>query len=147
MNLQEAIIEGKNLIQVGKLNGEDTHRIEEKVREIEQRQLEIIETENKQITLETINGIKISEFKMRNLAVEIYSEILNENIWFCSNTDMAKQIKGDDPTAICYTADELQKIIELNPSEGFLKKIHDTKTVFENSKIIKTIDKKKTNYD
>jgi len=136
MNLQEAIIEGKKLIQIGKLNGEDTHKIEEKVREIEQRQLEIIETENKQITLETINGIKLSEFKMRNLAIEIYSEILNENIWFCSNKEMVNHIMEDDPTAVCYTADELQKLIELNPCENFLKGIHYTKTVFNYSKLI-----------
>ncbi len=82
--------------------------------------------------------MSLSKFASRDLAVEIYSEVLRCKIWFCSNTDMAKQIKGDDPTAVCYTAGELQKLIELNPSKDFLKKIHDTKSVFKNSKIIQT---------
>ncbi len=72
------------------------------------------------------------------MAVEVYSEFLDEKIWFCSNTDMAKQIKEDDPGAVCYTTDELQKLIELNPSKEFLEKIHNTKSVFEDSRIIKT---------
>ena len=94
-----------------------------------------------------IPNIKISEFKKRNIAVEVYSEILNENVWFCSNEEMVKQILEDDSNAVCYTANELQKLIELNPSKDFLKKIHDTKTVFDDSTIVKTINKKKTDYD
>jgi len=57
---------------------------------------------------------------------------------------MAEEVLENDRTATAYTMDELIKLIELSPSEEFLKKIHNTKTVFENSKIIKTINKKKT---
>jgi len=60
---------------------------------------------------------------------------------------MAEEVLEDDRTATAYTLDELIKLIELSPSKEFLKKIHDTKTVFEDSKIIKTINKKNTNYD
>jgi len=77
------------------------------------------------------------------MAVEIYSKVLNENIWFCSNTDMAKQIIEDDPNAVCYAADELQKLIELCPDENFLRKIHNAKSVFNRSKIIKTNKQKR----
>lgn len=65
-------------------------------------------------------------------------EILNKNAWLCSNKEMVDQISGDDRTAICYTIGELQKLIELNPSKDFLKKVHDVKSVFEDSRIIKT---------
>jgi len=88
-----------------------------------------------EITIINIRKSLLSEFKKRNIAVEIYSQVLDEKIWFCSNTDMTKQIKEDDPTAVCYTADELINLIELNPSKDLLKKIHDTKTVFNHSKL------------
>lgn len=94
-----------------------------------------------------LRNLSIERFSQMNIAIEIRSKVLEENIWFCSNEEMVKQISEDDPTTICYTADELQKIIELDPSEGFLRKIHNTKTIFENSKIIQTINKKKTDYD
>lgn len=89
-----------------------------------------------EITIINFPKLLLSEFKKCNMAVEVYSEFLDEKIWFCSNTDMAKQIKEDDPSAVCYTTDELQKLIELNPSKEFLQKIHETKKVFNPSRII-----------
>jgi len=50
---------------------------------------------------------------------------------------MVDQIQNDDPGAVCYTADELKRLVELNPSKDFLKKIHDTKTVFNESNLKK----------
>jgi len=106
------------------------------VKEIEQRQKEKLEARNEPLGVDEVCGISIDEFRKRNIAVEIYSKVLDEKIWFCSNTDMAKQIKGDDPSAVCYTTDELQKLIELNSSKEFLKNIHETKKVFNPSRII-----------
>ncbi len=126
MNLQDALIEGKKLIEIGKLNAKDTHRIEEKVLKIEQ-----------QLFYELVN-IDLNEFMKRDIAVEIRSEIFGENVWFCSDIEMAKQILNDDPGAVCYTADELSKLINLDPSKEFLKKIHNAKSVFEDSRILKT---------
>jgi len=87
------------------------------------------------IDLKSIPDLPITKFSKMDIAVEIHSEILNENIWFCSNQTMVDQLLEDDPTAVCYTADELQKLIELNPSKEFLKKINDIKTVFNHSKL------------
>ena len=95
---------------------------------------------NESQNLDDICGISIDEFKKRKIGVEI----LNKSAWLCSDQEMVNQILEDDRTATAYTMDELIKLIELSPSEDFLKKIHDTKTVFENSKLIKTINKKKT---
>jgi len=89
-----------------------------------------------EITIINFPKLLLSEFKKCNMAVEVYSEFLDEKIWFCSNTDMAKQIKGDDPEAVCYTAVELEKLIDLNPSKEFLKKVHNAKSVFKNSTLI-----------
>jgi len=90
-----------------------------------------------EITIINIPKLLLSEFKKCNMAVEVYSEFLDEEIWLCSNTDMAKQIKGDDPKAVCYTTDELSKLVDLDPSKEFLKKIHNAKSVFEDSRILK----------
>ena len=84
----------------------------------------------------SLKNLSIERFSQLNIGVEIYSKVLDEKIWFCSNTDMAKQILEDDPTAVCYTAYELQNLIGLNPNVDLLKTIHDTKTVFNPSKLI-----------
>ena len=110
-----------------------------KIKEIE-RNLEIDKESylNERLDNNKLKNLSIERFSQLNIAVEIYSKVLNENIWFCSNQEMVNQLQNDDSTAVCYTADELQKLIELGPGEDFLKKIHNTKSVFDNSKIINT---------
>jgi len=106
------------------------------IEELEQRQLEKIEAEKKPISLDSINGIELSEFKRRSIGVQIFSEVLNENVWFCSDKKIADQIQKDDPGAVCYRADELSKLIDLDPSKEFLNKVHNAKSVFKNSTLI-----------
>jgi len=89
-----------------------------------------------EITIINFPKLLLSEFKKCNMAVEVYSEFLDEKIWFCSNTDMAKQIKEDDPAAITYTVDEILNLIELNPAPEELRRIHNAKEVFTGSKLI-----------
>jgi len=92
----------------------------------------------------SLKNLSIERFSQLNIGVEIYSKVLNENIWFCSNTDMAKQIKEDVPTAVCYTVAELHELYELQelnllePSNKMLKGINNVKAVFKDSRIIKT---------
>jgi len=83
-------------------------------------------------------GLPLSEFAKRDIAVEIYSNILDCTIWLCSNNSMVHQIKQDSPGAVCYTTQELKKLIEMNPGPHDLKRVHDAKTVFPGSTIIKT---------
>ena len=83
----------------------------------------------------------LSEFEKREIAVEIYSELLKCNIWLCSDEDMADQIKMDSPGAVCYTTHELRDIIKLNPSPESLKKINEAKGTFPGSSIISTENK------
>jgi len=108
---------------------------------------ELVKTIHSKIDFNDIPLLTLSEFKDCDFVLKVFSSVLNCHVWFCSNEGMVKQILEDDRTATAYTMDELIKLIELNPSKKFLKKIHDTKTVFDDSTIVKTINKKKTDHD
>jgi hypothetical protein len=88
------------------------------------------------LNLDHILKLKLSELAKRNMAIEIYSEILGCEIWLCSNEEMATQVREDEPGAIIYTTEELQKLIELNPDPEGLRNIHIAKSIFSGSKII-----------
>jgi len=83
-----------------------------------------------------IERMKLSELKDRDMAIQIYSEVLCCNLWLCSNTEMATQMKRDDPQATTYTVGELREIINLKPNPEELKALHDAKYVFPNSQIV-----------
>ena len=83
-------------------------------------------------------GLPLPEFEKRDLAVEVYSDILQSIIWLCSNDSMVRQIQQDNPGSVCYTAQELKKLIKMNPGPHDLKSIHDAKKAFPGSTIIKT---------
>lgn len=78
-----------------------------------------------------ITLIRLSEFERRDIAVEIYSEVLDVNLWLCSNDKIAAQIRKDAPEQVCYTADELRHLLNLNPSSRGLIKIHEVKNIFD----------------
>jgi len=80
--------------------------------------------------------ISLNEFARCNIALKIYSIVLNCHVCFCPDEQMVEEILEDDPSAITYTSSELQKLIELNPNEDFLRRIHETKKVFNPSRII-----------
>jgi len=109
---------------------------------------EILDQQKKEetpLTVESIPGITLAEFARRDIAVEIYSEFLQCDIWLCSNDEIASQLKKDASEQACYTLKELRHLLTLNPSPESLKKIHEAKIVFPNSKlkeIIQDIDNK-----
>jgi len=76
---------------------------------------------------EGIHRITLAKFARRDMAVEIYSELLKCNLWFCSNDEMATQIKEDAPGAVCYTVSELRYLLKLMPCPESLKAIHEVK--------------------
>ena len=97
---------------------------------------EIIEQQRKEetpLSVECVPGITLVEFARRDIAVEIYSDFLQCNIWLCSNNEMVAQIRSDDPEQLCYTTHELRELVKLNPGSEDLKKIHDAKRVFPGS--------------
>jgi len=121
MSLIERIHQGFELIREGRALGRDTSRVEEKVKTLQARL-------NKEV-----EKLKLSEFERRDIAVEIYSEVLGCTVWLCSNKEMAAQVKKDDPEAITCTTHELRELVKLNPGSEDLKKIHDAKRVFPGS--------------
>jgi len=87
------------------------------------------------LTIESISDITLSEFARREIAVEIYSEYLDCTLWLCSNSEMANQLRRDDPDKTCYTLEEIKHLLSLNPSIESLKQIHEAKVTFPSSKI------------
>jgi len=98
----------------------------------EQNKLKVFTT-----SLEQIPYMKISELARRDIALEIFSEVLGCEIWFCSDEEIADQIQNDDPEAIVYTASELIELFNIDPKEDLVKAIHYSKTVFQGSKLTK----------
>ena len=88
------------------------------------------------INLERILSMRLSEFAKRNMAIEIYSEVLGRSFWLCFNELMALQVKEDYPDTVTYTVDEMRELIRLNPNTESLRSIHNVKSVFGNSRLI-----------
>ena len=101
----------------------------EKIEEVIEKQIK----EDTPLTVECIPGITLTEFARRDIAVEIYSDFLQCNLWLCSNNEMATQLKKDAPEQVCYTLDELRHLISLNPDPKSLQKINSAKSVFPGS--------------
>jgi hypothetical protein len=125
-NLEERIKRGYEAIGRAKSEGHDTSKWEKHLVELETQ------------LIEEILGIKLSEFTTRHLGLQIYSEVLGLEIWFCSNETIASQIKHDDPEAVTYTVDEMRELIRLQPTPEELKRLHDARSVFDGSRIIKS---------
>ncbi len=94
------------------------------------------EPQNPSFEIEGISRLTLFELSKRNIAVEVRSEILGCKIWLCSNQEMAKQVKTDDPEGVTYTVDELRHLLTLKVSPEELKRIHNAKEVFVDSKIV-----------
>lgn len=123
MNLIELIQKGKDLILRGRYYGKDTAALENEV-------------ERLQCSLKAkVIRLKLSQFTKLNMALLLDSRVLGEQVWFCSNNDMAAQIRRDDPEKVCYTSEELQHLLNHNPSTESIKVINDAKTSFPGSYI------------
>jgi len=112
------------------------------VEKIKQRQKSIRESLNSlksKLTIENIPSFKLSDFAHLDCAIQVHSEILDSEIWLCSDSEMEKQLKQDDPTAITYTVKEILDLMKLNPSPEELRRIHYAKEVFHKSTIINSV--------
>lgn len=98
--------------------------------------IDLEEPKTQSFAIEGISKMTLLELSKRDMAIEIYSEILGCNIWLCNDEEMASQIKRDDPRAITYTVDEIRRLLSLKVSPEEIKRIHDAKSVFEGSKIV-----------
>ena len=87
-------------------------------------------------TVEGISDMRFSELERRNLAVEIYSEILGCSVWLCGNGKMVNQLQKDAPDALVFTVGEFKHLVELNPGPEALKQICTAKKTFPGSAIV-----------
>lgn len=87
-------------------------------------------------TVEGISDMRFSELEKRNLAVEIYSEILGYSVWLCGNGKMVNQLQEDAPDALVFTVPEFRHLLELNPGPEALKQIFTVKKAFPGSAIV-----------
>ena len=83
-----------------------------------------------------LTKMKIKDFTKRNMAFEVFSKTLNEEVLFCSNASMEKKVRTDQPERVCYTADELLEIIKLDLTKERLMKFHELKKTFR-GKVLK----------
>ena len=61
------------------------------VERIRERQISIREA-SANLTLDQIPYLKFSELRRRNIAIQIFSEVLDCEVWLCSNEGMATQV-------------------------------------------------------
>lgn len=90
-----------------------------------------------EIDIDFIPNISLTDFRKRNMGVLVYSKYLDDEVWFCSNQDIASKIISDDPDSTTYTADELMNILSNKTDMNSLKLIHEAKKCFKNSKVVK----------
>ncbi len=130
MNLLTQIQIGEELIRKCKFQGKKFKSLETNVQGL------------KKTLHRDIERMKLSELKDRDMAIQIYSEVLCCNLWLCSNDEIANQLKKDAPEQVRYTIKEIKSLLSLNPSPDSLKKIHEAKTSFPGSTIRDSVTKK-----
>ena len=124
MNLFDQIEEGKELIRNGKTLGKNVETLEEQVKRLEE------------VLKHNIEQMRLSEIEKREMAIKIYSDVLCDEIWLCSNEELSAQVQNEDPGVVCYIISELRELIRNCTNPDNLKIIHDAKCVFPNSRII-----------
>lgn len=86
-------------------------------------------------SFESIPAMRLADFGSRDIAIEIYSEVLGCKLWLCSNDKMAEKIEKEAPGQVCYIAEELRHLISHRPSHESLRMIHEVKVTNSGSSI------------
>jgi len=100
---------------------------------LKEKQKEFILEDSNENFSRSVRKLTLSEFSKRNMALLVSSAVLNENVWFCSNEEMVKKIKQDDPESVCYLGNELEELLRINPEGVSLENIHRIKSMFKGS--------------
>ncbi|MDO8446354.1 MAG: hypothetical protein Q7T53_09700 [Deltaproteobacteria bacterium] len=78
-----------------------------------------------------IQKMSLSEFKNSGLIVKVFSEVLQDHVYFSSDTVINRCSPLD---AVSYTAQELQAMLDMEPEE--VKAAHEVKTLFHRARVI-----------
>jgi hypothetical protein len=79
-------------------------------------------------------GVKVSMGKSEKKAYRIFSNILNDHLWFVPD-ESSKFIPGSNPDETIYSMSEIRELLKIKDQEG-LKQLHEVKKVFNESRII-----------
>jgi hypothetical protein len=112
--------------------------IVERIRKKQELKRELIKDSNLNLTHYEIASMELSAFATRDIAIEIHSEVLGSNVWFCPDDAMTNQVKSDNRQAVTYTVSELKELIQSSPTPEEIKRIHDAKVVFPGSTIVES---------
>ena len=96
-----------------------------------------------ELDIKALPGMPLKDFERAGLCLKINSHVLGEEIYFVSDEKAIKAIPGYLlEGATCYTAKELQVIVDQKLQPGSLQLIHEAKKIFDNATIARG-DKKR----
>jgi len=75
----------------------------------------------------------IDAFPRVNMAIKVFSETLQENLYLVSNEGMQKYVSGEK--LVSYLPHEIEHLIKLQATPDVIKKIHKAKELFVGSEI------------
>lgn len=77
---------------------------------------------------QAVENMTLEEFAGAGQAVKVFSEILGEDIYLCSDENAMKMVHAEG--LVAYLPDELMAIHQAHPSSEALKLIHEVKKSF-----------------
>jgi hypothetical protein len=77
---------------------------------------------------QSVENMTLEEFADAGRAVKVFSEILGEDIYLCSDENAMKMVHAEG--LVAYLPDELMAIHQAHPSSEALKLIHEVKKSF-----------------
>lgn len=78
-----------------------------------------------------IQKMSLSEFGNAGISLKIWSEVLQDHVYFISSEDAITRNQLD---AVAYSATELTKTLSMTPQE--VQAAHSVKTIFHKAKIV-----------
>lgn len=78
-----------------------------------------------------IQKMSLSDFEKAGLILKVWSDILNDHIYFIPSNE---HLKNCDPSIVTYTARELRNIVHMQPEEVI--SAHQVKTIFQRARVI-----------
>lgn len=78
-----------------------------------------------------IQKTKLSDFQQAGLILKIWSEVLNDHVYFVSSDSVLNRNPLD---AVAYTARELEAMLDMEPAE--VQAVHEVKRLFYKGRVI-----------
>ena len=125
-----ALSEDGERIRVTDTKGVITEELKEYLMECKPQLLALLKEQSRK--LEDIMVLSAGEFKSRNIAIRIHSDVLEEDFWLVSNEETREHLKADG--LVCYLAEEIPNLRGL--SKERLRYINEVKKIFERSRVV-----------